>query len=119
MIFHQIFKTRVGLRPVGQHVDLQNRERNDIGDAETGELAEDELREGPALEPPVGGDAFAVPPRLIGRVAVRGHERIDLPPEGRSIDLKHWVEAVNLYCWMAPAGSTWLGQNSVHSPTKV
>src|SRR5262245_1015605 len=40
-------------------------------------------------------------------------------PQGISSDLYHSVTALILYCWMAPAGSTFFGQTLVHSPLNV
>src|SRR5262249_3375280 len=39
--------------------------------------------------------------------------------QGISSDLYHSVTALILYCWMAPAGSTFFGQTLVHSPLNV
>src|SRR5712692_8523102 len=73
----------------------------------------------PALEPPVGGNAFAIPARVVESISGCGGSGFHFPPQGRSTDLNQSSAAVNLYCWMAPAGSTCLGQTRVHSPTNV
>src|SRR5262249_56963615 len=41
------------------------------------------------------------------------------PPRGRSQDSHHSLVFCTFACWIAPAGSTFLGQTLVHSPTKV
>src|SRR5260370_21719238 len=40
-------------------------------------------------------------------------------PRGNINDFTQSIAAVSLYCWIAPAGSTCLGQTRVHSPTEV
>src|SRR5437879_9583275 len=39
--------------------------------------------------------------------------------QGVKKDLNRSMVAVSLYCWIAPAGYTCLGQKWVHSPTNV
>src|SRR2546428_472996 len=75
-----------------------------------------EPRVAAVLEPPPDRHAATVPPGMVQGVAgLRPH----LAPRGRSKDLNQSATPASLYCWMAPAGSTFFGHTFVHSPTKV
>src|SRR6267378_2002400 len=109
----------------GNEIRAGNHEAGDFladdedGDEDAADFAQDEAEIFPALEPPVGGDAFAIPARVIEGIGRRGGRGFHFPPQGKRTDLTQSSAAVSLYCWMAPAGSTCLGQTRVHSPTKV
>src|SRR5678815_5610970 len=103
-------------RALAEGAELPQGDDCEEGHEDTGELAQDEARVGALLEPPPDGHAAAVPAGMVqGVVRVGAH----LVPHGSSSDLIQWVAAVSLYCWVAPAGSTGLGQALVQSPTKV
>src|SRR5712692_2713316 len=106
----------VGLRALDQDTKLPQRDQREEGHEDARELAQDEAGVGPALQPPPDRDAAAVPPGMVQGVVGPGAH---LVPQGRSKDLNQWTAPASLYCWMAPAGSTFFGQTFVHSPTNV
>src|SRR5712692_8849228 len=106
----------VGLRALDQRTELPQRDQREEGHEDARELAQDEAGVGPALQPPPDRDAAAVPPGMVQGVVGPGAH---LVPQGRSKDLNQWTAPASLYCWMAPAGSTFFGQTFVHSPTNV
>src|SRR5213593_1812575 len=80
------------------------------------ELSQHEPRVAAVLEPPPDRHAASVPPGMVQGVARLGPH---LAPRGSIKDLNQSATPVSLYCWMAPAGSTFFGHTFVHSPTKV
>jgi hypothetical protein len=118
-IFQEVLKFAVGVGAAGDHIKLEKREDDKPRNEHAADFAQDEAEIFPALEPPIGGDALAIPARVIEGVGRRRGRGFHFPPQGITTDLTQSSAAVSLYCWMAPAGSTCLGQTRVHSPTKV
>src|SRR5262249_46366851 len=107
---------RIAVGALGEGAELPQIDHGEEGDEHAGQLAEDESGVGALLEPPPDRHAAAVPPWMIqGVMRPDVHRAL----QGRSSDLTQRVALVSLYCWMAPAGSTCLGQTFVHSPTNV
>src|SRR5947209_9563497 len=99
-------KTLVGFWAAGQRVKLDQRGDDEERDEDAADFAQYESQILPALQPPVGGNAFAIPARVVKRISGSGGSGLHFPPQGRRTDLNQSSAAVNLYCWMAPAGST-------------
>src|SRR5882757_4841831 len=118
-IFQEFQKIAVTVGALGGRIDLHEGENDEPGDEDAADFAQDEAEIFPALEPPVGGDTLAIPAWVIEGVGSWGGRGFHFPPQGIKTDLAQSSAAVSLYCWMAPAGSTCLGQTRVHSPTKV
>src|SRR5258708_9301315 len=102
-IFQKALKIRVGLGAAGEGVDLEKHFDDEDGDEDAADFAQDEAEIFPALEPPVGGDAFAIPARVIEGIGRRGGRGFHFPPQVKRRDFTQSRAAVWLYVWMAPA----------------
>src|SRR5207302_7639488 len=104
---------------VRQRSDLQPKNRDKPGDENAADLPQNKFQVRPSCQPPPGGDMRAIPARMVLGVSGGGPGVTHFAPRGIKKDLNRSMVAVSLYCWIAPAGSTSLGQTWVHSPTNV
>src|SRR5207244_7323297 len=104
---------------VRQRSDLQQKNHHKPGDENAADLPQNKFQVRPSCQPPPGGDMRAIPARMVLGVAGGGPGVAHFAPRGIKKDLYRSMVAVSLYCWIAPAGSTCLGQTCVHSPTNV
>src|SRR5712692_1918448 len=122
-----MLEARVGRGTTNQGAQLEQGDDHEDGDGHTAELAQNELQILPLSQPPVHRHPLPIPSGMEFRITRRRlscfltHFRTSLLlwPLGMTKDFTQSSTAISLYCWIAPAGSTCLGQTRVHSPTNV
>src|SRR5207249_2793568 len=126
-ILQPMLKRGIGLRSARQRSNLQQQHNHKPGDEYAADLAQNEFQIRPSRQPPPGRNTRSIPARMVLRISHGlpdgAHFALSISefPAAQGIrkDLNRSIVAVSLYCWMAPVGSTCLGQTFVHSPTKV
>src|SRR5260370_41548080 len=98
-------KIRGGPGDAGEGVDLEKQFDDEDGDEDAADFAQDEAEIFPALEPPVGGDAFAIPARVIEGIGRRGGRGFHFPPQGKRTDFTQSRSAGRLDLLLAAAGT--------------